>query len=380
MAEDSKSRTARASRTRSFVVVAAAVIAFSSLCAADAAAGAPGGPAPACAGRATPAPGAACTAGFQSSFVPGTGVALRPASCSPRPGYSIGRQIQQDGVRTIVSQYRGRGRGRGQLRRPPQNTGPPMNDKIPFPEMRVVVANPDGKDEMLGVMNKEEALARAEDLGMDLVVVSPDAKPPVCKIINYDKLRYENEKKEKAKRKNQTVQELKEVKLSYKIDTHDYEVRKRAAIKFLTKGDKVKASIRFKGREMAHRTLAETTLKRLQDDLKEIGAAERRPSMEGRVMAMIVNPLPDVVKAAEAKRKAAKAGKKGKGGDDKDEDEHDAEVEALIKAQEEESDADDDDELEDHIDYDIDELAQADVTAKIDEVCTSYPSSADTCK
>jgi len=234
-----------------------------------------------------------------------------------------------------------------------------MNDKIPFPEMRVVVANPDGKDDMLGVMNKEEALARAEDLGMDLVVVSPDAKPPVCKIINYDKLRYENEKKEKAKRKNQSVQELKEVKLSYKIDVHDYEVRKRAAIKFLTKGDKVKASIRFKGREMAHRTLAETTLKRLQEDLKELGAAERRPSMEGRVMAMIVNPLPDVVKAAEAKRKSAK-GKKGK-----DEDEEDAEVEALLKAQEDDTD---DDEVEDHIDYDIDELAQADVTAKIDEV------------
>ena len=145
-------------------------------------------------------------------------------------------------------------------------------------------------------------------------------------------------------------------------------MRKRAAIKFLTKGDKVKASIRFKGREMAHRTLAETTLKRLQEDLKELGAAERRPSMEGRVMAMIVNPLPDVVKAAEAKRKSAK-GKKGK-----DEDEEDAEVEALLKAQEDDTD---DDEVEDHIDYDIDELAQADVTAKIDEVCCSRPRPAD---
>ena len=136
------------------------------------------------------------------------------------------------------------------------------NAQIPFPEMRVVVANADGKDEMLGVMSKEEALARAEDYEMDLIVVSPDANPPVCKIINYDKLRYELEKKEKAKKKNQSVQELKEVKLSYKIDTHDYEVRKRATLKFLTKGDKVKASIRFKGREMAHRQLAETTLSR----------------------------------------------------------------------------------------------------------------------
>ena len=345
------------------VAAATAIIALSSICVADAVFGAHAGTA-ATAGlpsqsRSSSGPHSPA---FQSSFVPG-GVALRPASCGPRPGYSVGRK-SPDGVRTIVSQYRGRGRGRGQLRRPPQNTGPPMNDKIPFPEMRVVVANPDGKDDMLGVMNKEEALARAEDLGMDLVVVSPDAKPPVCKIINYDKLRYENEKKEKAKRKNQSVQELKEVKLSYKIDVHDYEVRKRAAIKFLTKGDKVKASIRFKGREMAHRTLAETTLKRLQEDLKDLGTAERRPSMEGRVMAMIVNPLPDVVKEAEAKRKSAKKGKKGK---KDEEDEEDAEVEAMLKAQDEESDPEDE-EVEDHIDYDIDELSEAQVTAKIDEV------------
>jgi translation initiation factor IF-3 len=198
-------------------------------------------------------------AAFQSTFVP-VGITLRPASCNTQPVYSIGRQ-SASGVRTLVSQYRGRSRG-GPNRRPPQNKGPLRNDKIPFPEMRVVVANADGKDEMLGVMSKEEALARADDYEMDLIVVSPDANPPVCKIINYDKLRYELEKKEKAKKKNQSVQELKEVKLSYKIDTHDYEVRKRATLKFLTKGDKVKASIRFKGREMAHRQLAETTLSR----------------------------------------------------------------------------------------------------------------------
>jgi len=245
-----------------------------------------------------------------------------------------------------------------------------MNERIPFPEMRVVVAVPDGKDEQLGIMSKEEALAKAEDLGMDLLVVSPEAKPPVCKIINYDKLRYELEKKEKAKRKNQTVQELKEVKLSYKIDVHDYEVRKRAAVKFLTKGDKVKASIRFKGREMAHRTLAENTMQKLQNDLKELGAAERRPSMEGRIMAMIINPLPDVVKRAEAARKTAKS-KKFKKGDkeeeeDEEEEEPDAEVEAMLAAQEAETD--DEEEEEDHIDYDIDALTKEDVASKIDDV------------
>lgn len=248
--------------------------------------------------------------------------------------------------------------------RPPQNKGPPMNDKIPFPEMRVVVANADGKDDMLGVMSKDEALARAEDLGMDLVVVSPDAKPPVCKIINYDKLRYELEKKEKAKKKNQTVQELKEVKLSYKIDTHDYEVRKRAATKFLMKGDKVKASIRFKGREIAHRPVAEQTMNRFVDDLKDLGSAERRASMEGRIMAVIINPLPDVVKAAETARKKSKAKKGKKGQQDEDDDEEDAEVEAMLAAQDED-DSDDDDHV---VDYDIDELSQEQVCDKIDEV------------
>mmetsp|Transcript_86124 Transcript_86124/g.126003 ORF Transcript_86124/g.126003 Transcript_86124/m.126003 type:complete len:423 (-) Transcript_86124:317-1585(-) len=325
--------------------------------------------------RSEPRSGGGLRSAFQASFVPGGLASLRPASCGPQSGFNVGRQVA-GGVQTLVSQYRGRGggggrgRGRGD-RRPPVNKGPPMNERIPFPEMRVVVANPDGKDDMLGVMSKEEALARAEDLGMDLVVVSPEAKPPVCKIINYDKLRYENEKKEKAKRKNQTVQELKEVKLSYKIDTHDYEVRKRAAVKFLTKGDKVKASIRFKGREMAHRQLAETTMQKLQNDLKELGAAERRPSMEGRIMAMIINPLPDVVKRAEAARKLAKS-KKVKRGDLEEEEEEeveeeaDAEVEAMLAAQEAEED--DDEEEEDHIDYDIDALTKEDVTVKIDAV------------
>jgi translation initiation factor IF-3 len=205
-----------------------------------------------------------------------------------------------------------------------------MNEFIPFPEMRVVVANPDGKDTMLGVMSKEEALARAEDLGMDLVVVSPEAQPPVCKIINYDKLRYELEKKEKMKRKNQTVQEIKEVKLSYKIDTHDYEVRVKAATKFLTKGDKVKASIRFKGREMAHRQLAEVTMQKLANDLKAIGTPEKRPMLEGKIMLMTINPTDAVVKAAEQMRKEKLKNKAKKGAAEEEEDSSDDEDEAEL--------------------------------------------------
>ena len=106
--------------------------------------------------------GGPLSAAFQSSFAPAS-LALRPASCGPQPGVCVGRAPSARGVLTLVSQYRGRGRG-GRLVRPPQNKGPPMNDKIPFPEMRVVVANADGKDDMLGVMSKDEALARAEDL------------------------------------------------------------------------------------------------------------------------------------------------------------------------------------------------------------------------
>jgi len=218
-------------------------------------------------------------------------------------------------------------------------------------------------------MSKDEALARAEDLGMDLVLVSPDAKPPVCKIINYDKLRYELEKKEKAKKKNQALnqQELKEVKLSYKIDVHDYEVRKRAAMKFLTKGDKVKASIRFKGREIAHRSEAEKTINKFVEDLKSLGTAEKRAGMEGRVLYVSINPLPDVVKAAEALRKQKKSksvGKKTK--EEEEEDEKDAEVEAMLAAQAEDDDSDDEDDM--LVDYDIDQLDQAQVSDKIDEV------------
>jgi len=239
-----------------------------------------------------------------------------------------------------------------------------MNDEIVFPVIRVVVANPDGKDEMLGVMSREEAIAAADDRGQDLVVVSPDANPPVCKIINYDKLRYENEKKEKFKKKNTRNAEIKEVKLSYKIDVHDYDVRKRAATKFLLKGDKVKASIRFKGREMAHQELAHRTMMQLMQDTEEIAAVEKRPLMEGRQMQMILAPTPEVLKAAELKRKAAKgSGKKGKFMDD---DSDDGETPSMSEEEEETSE----EEVEDapRADYDLDQLSLDKVEALIGEV------------
>jgi len=265
---------------------------------------------------------------------------------------------------------------------PPQVKGPPMNSDINFPEMRVVVANPDGKDEMLGVLTREEALAAADERGVDLVLMSPDATPPVCKIINYDKLRYENEKKEKLKKKNQKQMDTKEVKLSYKIDVHDYDVRKRAAYKFLSKGDKVKASIRFKGREMAHKQLAQKTLLQLCADCEDIAVVERRPSMEGRLMMVIMAPNVEALKAAEKaktvsgkKRKRANKAKQGKKGglppgmadelglsDDSEDD--DVDLEALNAG------IDDSDEGEDEegVDYDLDTLSLEDLGTKIEDV------------
>jgi len=237
--------------------------------------------------------------------------------------------------------------------------------------MRVVVANPDGKDDMLGVMSKEEALAAAEDRGQDLVVVSPDANPPVCKIINYDKLRYENEKKEKLKKKNTKNAELKEVKLSYKIDVHDYEVRKRATQKFLVKGDKVKVSIRFKGREMAHQELAFKTLQQLQADMEEFATSEKRPTMEGRQMQMILAPTVEVLKQAELARKEKKGQGKGKKGKGKMMDDEESSDDLEVSDEEEATDDTQEEEEEEaavRADYELDELTVGQVAEKIASV------------
>jgi len=234
--------------------------------------------------------------------------------------------------------------------------------------LRVVVANPDGKDDMLGVMSREEALAAAEDRGQDLVMVSPDANPPVCKIINYDKLRYETEKKEKLKKKNTKNAELKEVKLSYKIDVHDYEVRKRATQKFLLKGDKVKASIRFKGREMAHQELAHKTMTQLMNDMAEIAGTEKRPTMEGRQMQMILAPLPEVLKQAEATRREKKSAvdKAKKAGRIVDMDESSENEDEMISSDSELSEEGEEEGAA--LDYDLDTLSEGETAELIGAV------------
>ncbi len=126
--------------------------------------------------------------------------------------------------------------------------------------------------------------------GLDLVEISPTAKPPVCKIIDYGKFKFDAEKKEKEAKKHQQVVSIKELRLQPTIDKHDYEFKLNHAKEFLSKGNKVKITIRFRGRQMAHMNIGEDTLKKFEEDLKEIGIIEKRPSVEGKQMSMIVAP------------------------------------------------------------------------------------------
>jgi len=132
----------------------------------------------------------------------------------------------------------------------------------------------------------------ADEAGLDLVEISPNATPPVCKIMDFGKFKYETQKREAEARKKQKVIEVKEVKFRPNTDTHDYEVKMRNVFKFLENGDKVKVTLRFRGREMAHQNLGRDLLHRVADDIKELGKIENMPKMEGRQMIMMIGPLP----------------------------------------------------------------------------------------
>ncbi len=140
-------------------------------------------------------------------------------------------------------------------------------------------------------MTIEQAQQTALDRGLDLVKIAPKAEPPVCRVMDYGKFRFEQAKKEKEARRNQKVVEIKEVRLSAKIDVHDFEVRVRSAEKFLTAGDKVKASIRFRGREMAHTDIGVGVMNRFAEACIEFGTVEKAPKLEGRQMLMFLAPL-----------------------------------------------------------------------------------------
>jgi translation initiation factor IF-3 len=161
-----------------------------------------------------------------------------------------------------------------------------VNEDIRVPQVRLI----DQDGEMLGVMSAREALLRAYDVGMDLLEISPNADPPVCKITDYGKYKYEQQKKANEARKKQKVVEIKEIKVRPNIDDHDYEVKMRAARSFIEEGDKVKVTLRFRGREMAHQDLGAKVLERIRTELGDTVKVESMPRLENRQMIMVLAP------------------------------------------------------------------------------------------
>lgn len=164
--------------------------------------------------------------------------------------------------------------------------GPRVNDQIRVDDVRLI----DETGENVGVVAKDDALGRAEAAGLDLVEISPDADPPVCKILDYGKYKFQAQKKAAEARKNQKVVELKEIKMRPGINDHDYDVKLRAIKRFFEHGDKVKITLRFRGREMAHSELGMAVLQRVKTDTESIGKVESEPRFEGRQMIMVLAP------------------------------------------------------------------------------------------
>ena len=161
-----------------------------------------------------------------------------------------------------------------------------MNGAIRAPQVRCI--DPEGNQ--LGVISTLDALARAEDFGLDLVEVQPNVDPPVCKILDYGKFKYEAQKRANEARKKQKVIEVKEIKLRPNIDEHDYQVKMRSVQKFLGSGDKVKVTLRFRGREMAHQDLGAEVLSRVRAETEDYAKVEAMPKLEGRQMIMVLAP------------------------------------------------------------------------------------------
>jgi translation initiation factor IF-3 len=177
------------------------------------------------------------------------------------------------------------------IARPPLNftptrEGPRINDEISVMQLRLV----DERGEMVGIVTRNEALEMAADAGLDLVEIAPNADPPVCKILDFGKFKYEEQKKKNEARKKQKIIEVKEIKFRPSIDDHDYDVKMRSMQKFIGEGDKVKVTMRFRGRELAHQELGMDVLMRVKGDLDAIAKVEQFPRMEGRQMTMVVSP------------------------------------------------------------------------------------------
>jgi translation initiation factor IF-3 len=170
--------------------------------------------------------------------------------------------------------------------RRPNRDLPTINERIRFPKIRVI----DADGAQLGILSPREALQMAEEKELDLVLVSDKADPPVCRIMDYGKFKFEQEKKAREARKKQHTVDVKEVKMRYKIEEHDYNVRINQAKRFLKDGDKVKATIMFRGREIQHSDMAEELLKRMAGDLEELAEVQQAPKKEGRNMMMLLAP------------------------------------------------------------------------------------------
>ena len=162
-----------------------------------------------------------------------------------------------------------------------------INEEIKAKEVRVVGV--DG--EAIGIMSSDDALKLAYDKGYDLVLMAPQAQPPVCRIMDYGKYRFERDKKDKEAKKKPQVIELKEIQLSCRIDTHDFETKARHAQKFLESGNKVRVVMRFKGREMSHMAIGQEIMKKFEDSCAPFGSVDKAPVLDGRLLSMVISPL-----------------------------------------------------------------------------------------
>ena len=168
-----------------------------------------------------------------------------------------------------------------------RDRGPKSNNRINSPEVQVIASN----GENLGILNTNEAIAMAKEEGLDLIEIAPNAKPPVCKIIDMGKYKYDAQKKANKAKKKQKKIELKEIKLRPVTETHDYQFKIKNAQKFIFKGDKVKFTIRFKGRELQHSHLGNKLMNKIKEDMQDIGKVELHPKFDGKQMIMVIQPL-----------------------------------------------------------------------------------------
>jgi translation initiation factor IF-3 len=185
-------------------------------------------------------------------------------------------------------------------RQPPERDPTRINERIRVPEVRLI----DENGQQVGIMRTQDALRQAQERDLDLVEVAPDAKPPVCRILDYSKYKYEQVQKQKAARKHQQQINIREIKFRPKIAQHDYDTKKGHVIRFLKGRDKVKVTIMFRGREMAHPERGEMILNRLAEELGELAVVEQRPQQDGRNMTMMLAPQ----KSATSDKPAAASG------------------------------------------------------------------------